>query len=130
MEIVRAGDLAGSTYLYRDDWNAGESGVVNYPHVYLGTVNAATNLTSVAFGAQRQIAAFFSSDGKTVSHPEPRELWESPIALPLPDDLMVHAHTRSGWPQIINKLSGRRAALGSTASLGREAATEGDTQGG
>ena len=88
MEIVRAGDLAGSTYLYRDDRNAGDPGVVNYPHVYLGMVNAATNLASVAFGAQRQIATFFATDGKTVMQPEPRELWESPIALPLPDDLM------------------------------------------
>jgi Bacterial Ig-like domain len=87
MEIVRAGRFADRTHLYRHDLNVGDPGVANYPHLYLLTVQTPPNFARVALGAQRQIATFFASDGKTVIHPEPRELWESPIATPLPEDL-------------------------------------------
>jgi hypothetical protein len=87
MEIVRAGRFADRVHHYRYDRNVGDPGVLNYPHNYLYTVQSAPQFARVALGAQRQIATFFATDGKTVIHPEPRELWESPIATPLPEDL-------------------------------------------
>ena len=87
MEILRAGRFADRAHHYRHDLNVGDPGVANYPHIYLYTVQSPPNFARVALGAQRQIATFFASDGKTVIHPEPRELWESPIATPLPEDL-------------------------------------------
>ena len=96
MEMVRSGDLADRTYLYRHDRNSGDPGIVNYPHLYLLTVQLPPDFARVAFGAQHQIATFFATDGKTVIDPEPRELWESPIALPLPDDLMFMPERTGG----------------------------------
>ena len=87
MEILRAGGFADRAHHYRHDLNIGDPGVVNYPHTYLYSVQLPPNFARVAIGAQQQIATFFSSDGKTVIHPEPRELWESPIATPLPEHL-------------------------------------------
>jgi hypothetical protein len=87
MEILRAGRFADRAHFYRHDLNVGDPGLVNYPHTYLYTVQSPPNFARVALGAQHQIATFFASDGKTVIHPEPRELWESPIATPLPEDL-------------------------------------------
>jgi hypothetical protein len=96
MEMVRAGDLADRTHLYRHDRNPGDPGGVNYPHLYLFGVQLPPNFARVAFGAQRQIATFFASGGNTVIHPEPQELWDSPIAPPLPDDLMFTPRHQGG----------------------------------
>jgi hypothetical protein len=87
MEILRAGRFADRAHYYRHDLNVGDPGLMNYPHLYLYTVQSPPNFARVALGAQRQIATFFASDGKTVIHPEPRELWEWPIATPLLADL-------------------------------------------
>lgn len=87
MEFLQVGRFADRAHLYRHDLNVGDPGVTNYPHAYLLRVQTPPNVARVALGAQHQIATFFASDGKTVMHPEPRELWESPIAALLPDDL-------------------------------------------
>jgi hypothetical protein len=87
MEILRVGRFADRAHLYRHDLNVGDPGVANRPHSYLLRLQTPPNFARVALGAQRQIAIFFASDGKTVIHPELRELCESPIAIPLPDDL-------------------------------------------
>jgi hypothetical protein len=41
----------------------------------------------ICLGAQEQIATFFASDGKEIIHPEPARFFETPIDLPLPEDL-------------------------------------------
>jgi hypothetical protein len=88
MDMVRAGDLADRVHLYRHDRNSGDPGIVNYPHIYIFTLQSPPDFARVAVGAQRQIATFVASDGTKVIHPEPQQLWESPIALPLPEDLL------------------------------------------
>src|SRR5262249_44781314 len=40
-----------------------------------------------ARGAQEQIATFFATDGEAVIHPEPVRFFETPIRLPLPENL-------------------------------------------
>jgi hypothetical protein len=46
---------------------------------------------TVARGAQTQVATFFASNGATVIHPAPTDLFEVPIAGDLPDRLnFVH----------------------------------------
>jgi hypothetical protein len=41
----------------------------------------------ICLGAQEQAAVFFASDGKTIIHSEPARFFETPIHLPLPEDL-------------------------------------------
>jgi hypothetical protein len=57
------------------------------PHLFLSSVAAESNFSRVALGAQHQIGTFFESDGATVIHPTPTELWDASIASPLPEDL-------------------------------------------
>jgi hypothetical protein len=40
------------------------------------------------------LGTFFESDGVTVSHPEPADLWEVPIRLPLPENLFFLPRNR------------------------------------
>jgi hypothetical protein len=86
-EIARAGDFADRLVYYRHDLNFGLAGVPADPHSYITAQQMAANYARVAVGAQHQIATFFASDGAMVIHPTPTELWETPIALPLPEDL-------------------------------------------
>ena len=51
------------------------------------SANAPANYSRIALGAQRQIAQFFASDGTTMVHPTPTDLWEVPIRMPMPEDL-------------------------------------------
>jgi hypothetical protein len=86
--LVRAGEFADRVTFYRHDLNFGNAGVPANPHAFLSTINAATpNFQRIALGAQHQIAMFFQSDGATVIHPTPTELWEAPINSPLSEDL-------------------------------------------
>jgi hypothetical protein len=64
---------------------AGNDGVPENSHLFLGVVGAPPAYSRVARGALDQIATFFESDGKTVISPTPAELWEMPIKK-LPDD--------------------------------------------
>ena len=86
-ENVRAGDFADCVTYYRHDLNFGLLGVPADPHFYITAQQQGANYARVAVGAQNQIAIFFASDGVTVIHPTPTELWEAPIRSPLPEDL-------------------------------------------
>ena len=86
-ELIRSGDFADRVLFYRHDLNFGLAGVPADPHAFLSSINPATpNFQRVALGAQHQIGTFFESDGATVTHPTPTELWEAPISSPLPED--------------------------------------------
>jgi dienelactone hydrolase len=88
MDLVRAGDFADRVSFYRHDLNFGRPGVPANPHAFFNTINQANpNFYRIFLGAQDQAATFFESDGRTVVHPTPTELWEVPIRSPLPNDL-------------------------------------------
>jgi hypothetical protein len=85
-EIVRAGDFADRVALYRHDLNFARRPMGPNPHGFLSSV-LAPNLSPVALGAQHQIGTFFKTDGATVTHPTPAEVWEVPIRSAMPEDL-------------------------------------------
>jgi len=69
-------------------------GVPANSHLFMTSVGAPPDYSRVALGAQPQIATFFESDGATVLHPAPAELWEAPIRRPLPEDLFLMPRLR------------------------------------
>ena len=93
-ETIRAGDFADRVFLYRHDVNFGNPGVLPNSHLFMSSVGGSPAVARVALGAQHQIGAFFESDGRTLVHPTPAELWESPIRKPLPEDLLFMPRPR------------------------------------
>src|SRR5262249_19228661 len=87
--LVRAGDLADRTTFYRNDLAFAENPAVpKNPHGFLTAISTGVPLvTTIALGAQRQIATFFVSDGTVIIQPEPSRFFETPIAGPLPEQL-------------------------------------------
>jgi hypothetical protein len=87
--IVRAGDLADRTILYRNDLAYAEDNrVPNNPHLFPLQIQSAVPLVrQIAFGLQDLIATFFASDGTAMIDPELARFFETPIAGPLPEDL-------------------------------------------
>jgi acetyl esterase/lipase len=86
--IVRAGDLADRTTFYRNDLAIAEDPTVpKNPHQFMLHVELPGLAGLIARGAQEQIATFFESDGTVIIHPEPSRFFETPIVLPLPEDL-------------------------------------------
>jgi hypothetical protein len=85
--ILRAGDLADRAVLYRHDLAYAETpGLPKDPHLFtVGTGNPA--LRGIALEAQRQVAAFFASDGVLIIQPEPARFFEMPLSTPLPEGL-------------------------------------------
>lgn len=85
--IVRAGELAGRTTLFRNDLaHAAGLGVSTNPHTFLTNVTGAG--VPFAFAAQAQIATFFASGGLVTIDPDgPGPFFESPMAGPPPEDL-------------------------------------------
>jgi Bacterial virulence factor lipase N-terminal len=82
--ILRAGDLADRTTLYRHDLAyAAIPTLPKNPHTFMIATNVAA-FRPVALGAQKQIAVFFST-GKII-HPDPSQFFDVPIVLPLPED--------------------------------------------
>lgn len=87
--ILRAGNLADRTVHYRHDLAFAEDPTIpKNPH-FLITAPIGPNalFRSIVQGVQRQIAAFFASDGTVVIHPEPARFFEVPVLGPLPEDL-------------------------------------------
>jgi pimeloyl-ACP methyl ester carboxylesterase len=96
--IIRAGDLADRTILYRNDLAFAEDNrVPKNPHLFPLQIESPVPLVrQIAFGVQELIATFLASDGATVIHPEPARFFEVPIAGLLPEDLNYIPGTRGG----------------------------------
>ncbi len=86
--IVRAGDLADRTVLYRHDLAyAADPTLPKNPHTFLSNI-ASPGAAPYAIGAQTQMAVFFASGGATVIDPDGASpIFETPIAGPLPETL-------------------------------------------
>jgi hypothetical protein len=87
--VIRAGDLADRTILYRNDLAFAENPAVpKNPHGFLPLIQSPVPLVrEIAFGAQDMIAMFLASDGQTLIDPEPLRFFELPIVGPLPEEL-------------------------------------------
>jgi hypothetical protein len=86
--IIRAGDLASRTTLFRNDLAfALNPAVGRNPHAFLTNIgNPAA--APYALAAQNQIATFFASDGATTIDPDgPAPIFETPMVGPPPEDL-------------------------------------------
>jgi hypothetical protein len=93
--IVRAGDLADRVTFFRTDlFYATQPRPLPpsispplYPHTFINTF-APAGAVAVSLQAQAQIATFFATDGAVTIDPDgPAPLFETPIALPLPETL-------------------------------------------
>jgi fermentation-respiration switch protein FrsA (DUF1100 family) len=85
--LLRAGDLADRATYYRHDLAFAENPLLpTNPHGFLTTL-AIPGFRAITLGAQQQIATFFATDGAEVLHPEPARFFETPISLPLPENL-------------------------------------------
>ena len=86
--IIRAGDLASRTTLYRNDLAfAANPAVGRNPHTFLTNIG---NPAAVGFalGAQAQMATFFASDGAMTIDPDGGgPIFETPMVGPPPEDL-------------------------------------------
>jgi hypothetical protein len=87
--LIRSGDLADRTTLFRNDIAfALGVGFGKNPHAFLTSLSGTLPVAQTAVAAQNQIALFFASDGATTVDPDgPGPLFETPIAIPLPEDL-------------------------------------------
>jgi hypothetical protein len=96
--FLRAGNLRDRATYYRCDLAVNADSTLkklaSYPHTFLGVITGSNSTAkAVAFGAQRQVAEFFTSDGQviddladiTTSNGTP--LFEVPIQRPLPEGL-------------------------------------------
>ena len=86
--LVRAGGLADRTMLFRNDLAFAANPLVpKNPHTFLTNIGSAATV-GYAVAAQRQIAAFFASNGVLTIDPDgPSPFFETPITLPLPEAL-------------------------------------------
>src|SRR5438552_5240711 len=87
--IIRSGDLADRTTLFRNDIAFGlGAGFPKNPHSFLTNVAAPLPVAGTAIEAQRQIATFLATDGTLTLDPDGAgPLFETPIVPPLPEDL-------------------------------------------
>jgi hypothetical protein len=88
-ELLRAGGLADRTLHYRHDLAFEQDpDVPKNPHgFFLDSTSPNSTVRSVSRGAQDQVGAFFASDGNTIIHPAPAELFEVPVQPPLTEAL-------------------------------------------
>ena len=87
--LLRAGNLADRTIYFRTDLAvAHDSAFPKEPHAFLvNTLNMDLLTKTVALNGQEWIAAFLQSDGTVTTQPMPPDLFEMPIAGPLPEML-------------------------------------------
>ena len=85
--IIRAGDLASRTTLFRNDLaHPVTPGLSSNPHTFLTGIGGAG--TAIALQAQGQIATFFASGGAVTIDPDgPAPFFEPPMGGPPPEDL-------------------------------------------
>ncbi len=86
--IIRAGDLASRTTLYRHDLAVQANPTLGRnPHGFLTSIGSLAT-APFALAAQAQIATFFASDGATTIDPDGAgPMFETPMAGPPPEDL-------------------------------------------
>jgi Bacterial Ig-like domain len=86
--IIRAGDLASRTTLYRHDLAVQANPALGRnPHAFLTNIGIPAN-APFALAAQAQIATFFASDGATTIDPDgAAPIFETPMVGPPPEDL-------------------------------------------
>ena len=87
--IIRSGDLTDRTTLFRNDiaFSLGV-GFPKNPHTFLTNIGGPLPVAVAAIEAQQQIAVFFATDGAVTIDPDgPGPLFETPIQIPLPEDL-------------------------------------------
>jgi hypothetical protein len=83
--VIRAGNLASRTTLFRNDLAQPAFGTSKNPHTFLTNVSGPG--ATFALEAQNQIATFFASDGATVIDPDGAgPYFETPSSI-LPEDL-------------------------------------------
>jgi hypothetical protein len=83
--IIRAGNLASRTTLFRNDLARPAFGTSKNPHTFLTNVGGAGTL--FALQGQSQIATFFATDGGVTIDPDgPAPYFETPTSM-LPEDL-------------------------------------------
>lgn len=87
--LIRSGDLRDRTTLFRNDLAfALGLGFSKNPHPFLTNIGGSPAAALAALEAQAQIGAFFASDGILTIDPDGTgPLFETPIAIPLPEDL-------------------------------------------
>jgi hypothetical protein len=87
--VIRAGDLADRSILYRNDLAYAEDPAVpKNPHGFLPLIQSPVALMrQIAFGAQAMIATFLLTGGTSDIQAEPLRFFETPVAEPLPEDL-------------------------------------------
>jgi hypothetical protein len=87
--LIRAGDLRDRTTLFRNDLAfALGLGFTKNPHAFLTNIAGSPAAALAALEAQAQIGVFFASDGALTIDPDgPGPLFETPIVIPLPEDL-------------------------------------------
>jgi hypothetical protein len=84
--IIRAGNLASRTTLFRNDLAQPTFGTNKNPHTFLTNVTTPAGAL-FALEAQNQIATFFASDGAVTIDPDgPAPYFETPTSM-LPEDL-------------------------------------------
>jgi hypothetical protein len=87
--LIRAGDLADRATFFRNDLAFAATGgaISKNPHTFLTNISNPA-AAQFAFGAQTQIAAFFTSNGALTLDPDGAgPIFEVPIVLPLPEGL-------------------------------------------
>jgi hypothetical protein len=86
--IIRAGDLQDRVTYYRNDLaRAANPAVPANPHTFLTNIAVAAT-APIAFAAQGQIATFFATHGALTIDPDgANPIFETPIVLPLPEEL-------------------------------------------
>jgi Bacterial virulence factor lipase N-terminal len=87
--LIRSGDLRDRTTLFRNDLAfALGVGFTKNPHAFLTNIGGSPAAALAALEAQAQIGVFFASDGALTIDPDGAgPLFETPIAIPLPEDL-------------------------------------------
>ncbi len=86
--LLRAGNLADYTSLYRHDLAYGERPtLLKNPHAYYPSAVDNPTWRDISLGAQSQTAVFFASNGVTIIHPGPARFFDVPLQGPLPEDL-------------------------------------------
>ena len=98
--VVRSGDLADVTTYFRNDLAYAQNpNVPKNSHYFYFSIDDPT-IVGAASGAQEQIATFFESDGARIIHPEPAELFEFPIKLPLPENIEYITNAPPAQPPV------------------------------